>query len=235
MNDLKDLKAARFPELPLRCESPHEPGIDETDEWRDWTALETTPDQFRIERYLSHLRLANKSILHVGIGNSGLARRFSRRAGRIVGTTITENEARHGAEQSLPNYTVELHNKYSGRALASPGPFDFIVDNNPTTFCCCLEHLMVMLRFYESSLADKGQFLTDRAGLGWVVSAPGSNPRWKFSFEDLAAVSAKVGLRAYAIDNDIMALARERPEPVRGMWLRERTRSMARRVKALLR
>lgn len=234
MHDIEELRTARFSDLPAYCMSASEPGIDEVDEWRDWTALDTTPDQQRIEEYLLLSRLSGRSILHVGVGNSSLADRLSNRVLRIVGTTISPNEATHAASLNIKNYQVELHNKYSGRPLQAEGRYDFIVDNNPTTFCCCLHHMMTMMDFYAGILAPQGQILTDRAGLGWVVSTPGANPRWKFSFDDLAFVARKVGLEAFAIDENIVSLARERPRPVRANSALQIARRLARKVRRVL-
>lgn len=213
--DIEELRAARFSDLPAHCMSASEPGVDEVDEWRDWTALETTPDQMRIEAYLRFSRLSGRSVLHVGVGNSSLAARLSHRTRRIVGTTISSNEVAYAASLNLPNYRVELHNKYSGKPLTAGDTFDYIVDNNPTTFCCCLHHMMVMMDFYVRVLAPDGQILTDRDGLGWVVSTAGANPRWRFSFDDLAFVAGKVGLQTFAIDESLISLARQRPRPAR--------------------
>jgi hypothetical protein len=44
---------------------------------RNWSQKWTTPDQLRIERYIDRFDLRSKRILHIGIGNSGLARRVS--------------------------------------------------------------------------------------------------------------------------------------------------------------
>lgn len=234
MHDIEELRTARFSDLPAHCTNASEPGIDEVEEWRDWTALDTTPDQQRIEEYLQLSRLSGRSILHVGVGNSSLAVRLSNRVRRIVGTTISPNEATHAARMNIRNYQVELHNKYSGRTLQAAGKFDFIVDNNPTTFCCCLHHMMTMMDFYAGVLAPEGQILTDRAGLGWVVSTPGANPRWKFSFDDLAFVARKVGLEAFAIDDNIVSLARTRPRPVSANSAFQIARRLARKFRRIL-
>jgi hypothetical protein len=207
---LLQLRNLRFPQLPLDCGSP-DPGITDVDEWRDWTEMPTTPDQLRIEDYLDRFDLRGKSILHVGAGNSGLAVRFARRAREIVGTTVVASEAAHGRDLGLRNYRVLLHNKYSAESEGVSGPFDFIVDNNPTTFCCCIRHFGAVLDFYASNLAPNGQLVTDRVGLGWTTDAPGSNPRWRFSFDDLAQAAPLAGLTAYRISGDTYILAREAP------------------------
>jgi hypothetical protein len=233
MIDLGALKATRFADLPIHCDSP-EPGVDDTEEWRDWTVFETTPDQLRIENYLATQNLLGKSILHVGVGNSSLAQRFSARASRIVGTTIAKSEKIYGDSLQISSYIVEMNNKYSGKPIVSGSNFDFIVDNNPSTFACCLTHLMAMMQLYRDSLSPNGQILTDRAGLGWVANDPGANPRWKFDFDDLAMVAQQVGLQTFAIDNNVIAVSRVKPRPVRDMSIKGMLRPFVRPVKRAL-
>ena len=204
---LRALRDERFPELPLDCGQRTNPGIVDTDEWRDWSAQDSTPDQLRIESYLARFDLHGKSILHIGIGNSGLALRFCRKAAAIVGTTVIPSEVSRARELGIANYKAVLHNKHSGENAAVPGAFDFIVDNNPTTFCCCMVHLANMLEFYASRLGPRGQLVTDRVGLSWTTDAPGANCRWGFSFDDLAAVAALVDLRTHAVDDTVLVVA----------------------------
>jgi len=208
--DLVELQRTRFAGLPLDCGQDDDPGVLDAEEWRDWSAQPTTTDQWRIEAYLDRFSLRGKRILHVGVGNSGLARRLHRDVAEIVGTTVVPAECRHGESLDLPNYRVLLHNKYLA-AGAPAGPFDFIVDNNPTTFGCCLKHLRAMLESYAAALAPGGRMVTDRQGLGWVSAGPGQNPRWAFDFDDLAAVAPLAGLGAWRHDETIFLLAKRPP------------------------
>ena len=232
---LERLRGGRFPELPLHCGRSEDAGILDAEEWRDWTRQPTTPDQLRIEDYLDLFDLRGRRLLHVGLGNSGFAQRFHRRAAEIVGTTLVPAECRHAEELGLPNYRPRLHNKYLA-AGAPEGPFDFIADNNPTTFSCCLSHMRAMLEFYAGALAPGGQIVTDRVGLAWVSAGPGQNPRWAFDFEDLAAVAPLAGLQAYRFDGDTYLLARsqpERPGPLSGLarFLRSARRKLRRALR----
>lgn len=204
----------RFPELLRDCGETAQPGIADIDGFRDWSDLETTSDQLRIEEYLDRAGLERKAILHVGIGNSGFARRFVRRASRVVGITIAPGEAQTAANLGLSNYTAILHNKYSdANGGAVPGQFDLIIDNNLTGYCCCAKHLGNMLEFYASKLSAGGQLITDRRGLAWTTEDPRANSRWRFSFDDLAAVAACAGLNAYRATADIFILAQTPPSP----------------------
>ena len=208
---LSAMQRDRFAALPLDCGNQSDPGIRDTEEWRDWSRFGTTAGELLIEDYLDRLGTRKKSILHIGIGNSGLAKRFAPSASRIVGTTIAAAEVERAESLGLPNYDAILHNKYSGANDAIPGDFDVIVDSNPTSFCCCLTHLGTMLDFYASRLGEKGQMITERTGLAWQMKAPGAHERWGFSFDDLAAVASLADLHAYRVSEDIYILARSRP------------------------
>jgi hypothetical protein len=173
---------------------------------RNWSQKWTTPDQLRIERYIDRFDLRSKRILHIGIGNSGLARRFHHRVGEIVGTSIDEPELQLAQNLSYSNYHAVLHNKYSGMSDEVTGRFNVIVENNPTSACCCMRHLAELFRFLELKLAEDGQIVTDRVGLAWIPD--GAHPRWSFDFEDLQAVASVVGLQAWKINRDTYVLSR---------------------------
>jgi hypothetical protein len=202
----RPLHASHFPELPLDCGNTNDPGIIFSEDLRDWSDKATTPDQYRIEQYIDRFDLRDKRVLHIGIGNSGLARRFHRRVKEIVGTTIDEPEMKVARSLDFPNYTSILHNKYSGEHGIVPGRFDFIVDNNPTSPCCCFRHLAELFDFYAEKLADGGQVVTDRQGLAWVPV--NSDPRWSFDFADLAAVAEAAGFSAFRANGKVYVLSR---------------------------
>ena len=207
----KEVHARRFPDLPLDCGNRTDPGIIYSEDLRDWSDKATTPDQFRIERYIDRFDLHDKRILHIGIGNSGLARRFHRRVGEIVGTTIDQPEIDVAKSLGLSNYAFVRHNKYAGEDAVA-GRFDVIVDNNPTSPCCCIGHLAELFRFYDSRLAEDGQIVTDREGLEWIPD--GANRSWSFDFDDLSAIAALEGFSAHRINRNVYVLSRgELPRP----------------------
>lgn len=209
----RELHRTRFPTLPLDCGNAVDPGIIYSEDLRDWSDKATTPDQARMERYIDRFDLREKRILHVGIGDSGLARRFHRRVGEIVGTTIDEPERKVAQSLGIPHYKFVVQNKYSGCDDEITGKFDFILDNNPTSPCCCVRHLAVLFDLYDKKLAGDGQIVTDRQGLEWVPED--SNPRWSFSFEDLEAVAAVAGFSAFRVNRNVFVLARSAPQAPR--------------------
>ena len=205
------LHSQRFPDLVFDCGATANPGVRFSEELRDWSDKATTPDQRRIERYIDRYDLRQQRILHIGIGNSGLAQRFHRRTKEIVGTTIDEPEINVARSLALPNYHYLLHNKYSGENSEIRGTFDLILDNNPTSPCCCIRHLATLFDFYSEKLRPDGLIVTDRQGLEWVPKD--SSPRWGFSFEDLAAAARLAGFSAYRADATVYVLTRNSPPP----------------------
>jgi len=245
----RELHRTRFPEFPLDCGNSHSPGVIYSPELRDWSDKATTTDQARMERYIDRFDLRKARILHVGIGNSGLAKRFHSRVGEIVGTTIDDPEMKVAAALQLPNYSFLPHNKFSGRNEAIKGKFDFILDNNPTSPCCCFRHLAVLFDFYAEKLAGNGQIVTDRQGLAWVPEA--NHPRWSFDLDDLRAVAAVAGFSVYPMTSSVYVLAYSTPSPpplsstlaswsrgavaLPGKVVRNGPRALARRIRNVLR
>jgi hypothetical protein len=224
----RELHRSRFPELPLDCGNRRDPGVIYSEDLRDWSDKATTPDQARMEHYVDRYDLRRARILHVGIGNSGFAKRFHARVKEIVGTTIDEPEMRVARSLDLPNYAFVLHNKFAGKDDVVEGTFDFILDNNPSSPCCCLRHLSDLFEFYLKKLATSGQIVTDRVGLGWVPND--TNPRWRFDFDDLAAVGAAAGLSSFRMGRSVYVLSRSTPS---APDLSSRSRHLARRIAML--
>jgi hypothetical protein len=147
------------------CGSEH-PGVSSNDEAIDWTQQKTTPDQARIEAVLDTMALTGAQLLHVGVGNSQLARRFAGRVRSIDGLTVHQNEKTYAEALAIANYTVYVLNKYSreaGSVLADT--YDFIIDNNLASFACCKMHFFVMLKNYVAVLRSQGRILTCQIGM----------------------------------------------------------------------
>jgi len=223
----KELHRSRFRDLAADCGGPPIESGDPA--LRNWSEKWTTPDQLRVERYIDQFDLSEKRILHIGIGNSGFARRFHDRVHEIVGTSLDEPEIKLARSLKYQNYLTMIHNKYSGDSQEIRGSFDFIVENNPTSACCCLRHLAELLRLFECRLGGDGQIVTDRVGLAWIPQ--GANPRWSFDFDDLQAVASAVGLNAWKINRNTYVLCRTVPSKPA---LRQRLGSWIRRLRISL-
>jgi hypothetical protein len=171
--------------------------------WVDHTKDETTVDQARIEAQLEKLNLHGKTILHIGVGNSKFAQRFSSRVNFIDGLTVSRNEKTLADSLGIDNYTVYILNKYSREfILTIRNRFDFIIDNNLASFACCKYHFYLMLDNYVWSLKSGGQILTDQQGMDWVIE----DPRWKLTYQDLLALEDKFPLKAGRVSDTVFSM-----------------------------
>jgi hypothetical protein len=171
----------------------------------DYSRRETTPDQLRIMDVLAVRDLSGCVLLHVGVGNSALARRLSCRVRRIDGLTIHANEKANADALGLPNYVVYLLNKHSKDLACLNADYDFIIDNNLGSFCCCRYHFYMMLDNYVSHLRPRGQVLTDQRGLTWTVDG---NREWKLTWDDMVVLGATFPIRAERVSDSVYALTR---------------------------
>jgi len=194
-----------YSDVPLYCANEDHPGKDEVEELRDFTLYPTTVDQLQIEAYLRQTCQKTDTILHVGIGNSELAERFSGSVSKIIGLTIQQGELDRALQQQIPGYLPLLLNKYSlAFSAAFTAEFDVIVDNNPSCFCCCFFHLCRMMSTYRALLRNSGKILTARIGLAWVVTD--GLPRWRFDFADWSRLAERLGMHAEMVDPDVYAM-----------------------------
>lgn len=162
----------------------------------------TTPDQVRIEETLAPLLTPATRLLHVGVGNSSLARRFASRVALVEGITVNEQELAHAQSLGLDGYRVSLCNKYSPELARIPGPFDLIVDNNLSSFACCLYHFQVMLDTYVRLLGAGGRILTDRQGMAWCYE----NGPMTLTESDLRIISTVYPFEVEALTDQVFAL-----------------------------
>ena len=186
------------------CGNREQPWVTLCSEAVDWTQQETTRDQVRIEAVLDTMAVTGASILHVGVGNSGLAQRFASRARRIDGLTVHQNEKTYADALKIPNYTVHVLNKYSpefGSVLTTP--YDFIIDNNLASFACCHYHFAVMCENYLRALASHGQILTCQMGMDAYVGAFG----WIMTYADLVSLERQFPMHVSKMTEVVYAIA----------------------------
>jgi hypothetical protein len=175
-------------------------------QWLDFVGRETTADQARIESCMEAMGVSGKTILHVGVGNSRLAERFSPLAQWIDGITVSENERRFGESLNISKYSVLLLNKYSHSfSQALSRRYDLIVDNNLASFSCCKYHFYLMLNNYLACLAPRGQILTEQQGMSWAAG----EPSWRLTYADLEFVGPKFSLRASRLSESVYSLQKQ--------------------------
>lgn len=151
-----------------------------------WLEIEVTPDQKRIEAYLKNIGIENKVILHVGTGNSSFATRFFKN-NTIDSITVVEDELEHAKSLNLPNYNCFKLNKYSSDLKKLPHKYDFICDNNLSSFACCKTHFIEMMQNYITLLNENGRIITDIKGMAYHqnFAFPTSPEKIKQLFPDL--------------------------------------------------
>lgn len=199
----------RFRQLPHWCGACDAlPGVAESPEWQDWTKQITTPDQLRIEETLESCLQPTDCLLHIGVGNSSLAKRFGLRCAQIDGLTIGEPEQEYSRTIGIENYSVIKRSKYDPDLLSAlpAKSYNYIIDNNPTTFSCCRTHLSSMLANYVSLLAPEGTVLTDKVGLSWTSSP--NDARWGISVDEWFAIGQAVGLSPVRRSGHVIGLCR---------------------------
>ena len=169
----------------------------------DYSSCPPTDDQIAINRWLTHAPLAGKRILHVGAGNSSLASLLADKVGAIVAVTVSVDELRHAQMLDLPGYTPLLMNKH-GEAFANAfdaRSFDYIVDNNLSSFACCQKHFERYFAAIAEALAEDGVILTHWLGMRWVldVGVDDVEPAWLLDERKLRTIATAFGLR---LDSD---------------------------------
>jgi hypothetical protein len=173
--------------------------------WIDHTGLDTTVDQALIEDALDAISPgAEQHILHVGVGNSRFAERFAPRVRLIDGLTVWQPEKTFADGLAIDNYTVHFVSKYSREFLLTiEHEYDYIVDNNLASFACCKYHFHRMLDNYRWCLRRQGRILTEQHGMDWTVE---NDPRWQLTYDDLAAVGERFGLRVARVTDSVYEL-----------------------------
>jgi hypothetical protein len=181
--------------------------------WVDHTRDETTVDQARIEDVLETMDLAGRSILHVGVGNSGLASRFAPRVELVDGLTVSEPEMTLANSLGIPNYTVQLLSKYSREFLQQvTNRYDYVVDNNLASFACCKYHFFRMLDNYLWCMRPRARILTDQRGMDFTVD---EDPRWQLTYDDLVALEDLFPVTAGALTDTVYELRIRSRVPIR--------------------
>ena len=149
-----------------------------------WENKKSTEDENEILNFLDNKSLMkNKKILHIGIGNSNLARKYSN-LNRIFGITISKDEIDHAKKLCLKEYSVYLIDKYSINFMNffKNYRFDIIVDPNLKSYACCNESFEFMFKNFSTLLSDNGIIITSRKGMNWFKKL---KPKISFNFKKL--------------------------------------------------
>ena len=136
-----------------------------------WEEKKTTSDEIEIVNFLLNYQKKNniKNILHIGIGNSYLAKKFRNFNFKIDGITISKREANFAIKEGIKNYEVYLINKYSNdfQIFKQKRTYDLIIDSNLKSYSCCAKSFNNFFNNLNSMLKKNSIILTSRKGMNW--------------------------------------------------------------------
>ena len=148
-----------------------------------WEDRLTTSDEKEILQFLlSENNLRNKKILHIGIGNSDLAKNFSL-DNEVIGVSISKNEIEYAKALNSKNYNVFFCDKYSidFKKICKQNSFDLIIDTNLKSYTCCQDSFNFMINAMIDSLKSGGKIITSRNGMNWFKKL---KPKFSFNLKN---------------------------------------------------
>jgi len=166
-----------------------------------WVKIAITEDQLRIESVLKNLTLKNKRLLHIGIGSSSIAKKLSKESIHIDGITIMQEEKEYASTLKLNNYDVYLMNKYSNDLNDLNFKYDFIIDNNLSSFACCKQHYLLMMNNYINLLNTGGMLLTDQVGMSYY-----ENYAFGINYKDLQNLEKEFPVKIVKLTDSVFSI-----------------------------
>ena len=147
-----------------------------------WERRGITSDENDIlKKILQDKYLIHKKILHIGIGNSKLARSLDS-SNEVYGITISNSEIDYGNSLKLKNYKIFFCDKYSFniKNIFNKIKFDLIIDTNLKSYSCCQNAFDFMMENLFNYLNYGGKIITSVNGMKWFKSL---RPKLSFNFE----------------------------------------------------
>ena len=147
-----------------------------------WENRDVTTDELEIINFLDKNKDDNfKSILHIGMGNSYFAKKFSYN-NKITGITISQKEIQRASAMNLTNYQFFLLDKYSidFKYFLNKKKFDLIIDTNLKSYTCCQDSFELMMHNISKSINIGGMLITSINGMNWFKDL---KPKLSFSFK----------------------------------------------------
>ena len=149
-----------------------------------WENKEATDDEKKVLSYLQNNDLIkNKRILHIGVGNSHIAKSI-KLFNKLDGITLSGNELDLGKKLNIKNYDVFFQNKYSSNNLLNNELkfYDVIIDVNIKSFSCCDKAFDNLFGLYSKILNSNGILISSKDGMQWSRQV---KPVLSFSFRKL--------------------------------------------------
>ncbi len=147
-----------------------------------WEDRDITTDELEIIKFLENNNdIKFKTILHIGIGNSYFAKKFST-TNKIIGITISQKEIQKAKSMNLKDYQIFLLDKYSinFKDFLDKNKFDLIVDTNLKSYSCCQDSFEFMMNNILNSINSNGILITSINGMKWFKKL---KPKISFSFK----------------------------------------------------
>lgn len=119
-----------------------------------------------------------QSILHIGVGTSSIAERYSGITSFIDGVTIAGKEKDLADSLNLENYNCYMANKYNYINMMeyiSGQKYDYIIDVNLKSYTCCELHYKLYFNTLFSLLKKPGKILTAADGMSWGSTVARNN------------------------------------------------------------
>ena len=146
-----------------------------------WEDRNTTSDECEIiNKFFNKKKIFKKNILHIGVGNSDLAKSIDP-SNNILGISLSYKEIFFGKSLNLKNYKILFCDKYSKNfsKILKKKKFDFIIDTNLKSYACCQSSFDFMMHNIFNSLKKKGILITSTKGMNWYKSL---KPKLSFDF-----------------------------------------------------
>jgi len=149
-----------------------------------WENKEATNDEKDVLSYLKNNNLFyNKKILHIGIGNSYIAKNL-KGFKKIDGISLSKNELDLAKKNNIDNYEVFFQNKYCQNNILNKdlSSYDIIIDINIKSFACCDKAFENLFETYSKMLNTNGIIISSKAGMKWSRQI---KPVLSFSFNKM--------------------------------------------------
>ena len=146
---------------------------------------ETTPDQEDINLWLKSRINDSIKVLHIGTGSSSVATMFSKKIKLIDSVTVVKSEKINADDLKLQNYETFLLDKYSDSLNNLPNRYNYILDNNITSYAKCLEDVVKLFKSYFYLLERDGSIISHVNGLHYKYLGSNSQVNCLKSLEKL--------------------------------------------------
>ncbi len=133
-----------------------------------WEDRAETDEEREIHNFLEKKKITNQKILHIGIGNSYIAKKLSQK-NIIDGLTISSREIIYAKKLNLSNYNLFFQNKFSENNILDDKTsyYNIVIDNNLKSYSCCEKSFQKLISRYKNILNKNGQIITSIKSMYW--------------------------------------------------------------------